>query len=128
MALQTGFLVAFTQIIPEHQVQLFGGLAKLRVKVGNTILFYSALLIVVSLQQLPMIYVTFSNVMVILGYQSPFILIQFGWLVSWFYLRFVKQNDGMDFRGDRSETFSFASWFPPFVQQVELVLAVYKVC
>lgn len=34
MALQTGFLVAFTQIIPEHQVQLFGGLAKLRVKVG----------------------------------------------------------------------------------------------
>lgn len=33
MALQTGFLVAFTQLIPEHQVQLFGGLAKLRVKV-----------------------------------------------------------------------------------------------
>lgn len=98
MALQTGFLVAFTQIIPEHQVQLFGGLAKLRVK------------------QLPMLYVTFSNVMVLLGYQSPFILIQFGWLVSWFYLRFIKQNEGMDFRGDRSETFAFSSWFPPFVQ------------
>ena len=63
-----------------------------------------------------MLYVTFSNVMVLLGYQSPFILIQFGWLVSWFYLRFVKQNDGVDFRGDRSETFSFASWFPPFLQ------------
>lgn len=68
------------------------------------------------LQQLPMLYVTFSNVMVLLGYQSPFILIQFGWLVSWFYLRFIKQNEGMDFRGDRSETFAFSSWFPPFVQ------------
>lgn len=33
MGLQTGFLVAFTQLIPEHQVQLLGGLAKLRVKV-----------------------------------------------------------------------------------------------
>lgn len=63
-----------------------------------------------------MIYVTFSNVMVLLGYQSPFILIQFGWLVSWFYLRFIKQNEGMDFRGDRSETFAFSSWFPPFLQ------------
>ena len=33
MALQIGVLVAFTQIIPEHQVQLFGVL-KARVKVG----------------------------------------------------------------------------------------------
>ena len=32
MALQTGVLVAFTQMIPEHQVQLFGVL-KMRVKV-----------------------------------------------------------------------------------------------
>ena len=32
MALQIGVLVAFTQIIPEHQVQLFGVL-KTRVKV-----------------------------------------------------------------------------------------------
>lgn len=33
MGVQTGFLVAFTQIIPEHQVQLLGGLVKMRVKV-----------------------------------------------------------------------------------------------
>jgi hypothetical protein len=32
-ALQVGFLVAFTQLIPEHQVQVFGGLIKVRVKV-----------------------------------------------------------------------------------------------
>lgn len=33
MALQIAFLVAFTQLIPEHQVQIFGGIAKIRVKV-----------------------------------------------------------------------------------------------
>jgi hypothetical protein len=32
-ALQVGFLVAFTQLIPEHQVQMFGGVVKARVKV-----------------------------------------------------------------------------------------------
>jgi hypothetical protein len=32
-ALQTGFLVAFTQLIPEHQVQVFGKL-RMRVKVS----------------------------------------------------------------------------------------------
>jgi hypothetical protein len=35
MALHAGFLVAFTQLIPEHQVQLFG-VIKVRVKVTNT--------------------------------------------------------------------------------------------
>ena len=34
MALQAGLLVAFTQIIPEHQVQVFGVL-KVRVKVDE---------------------------------------------------------------------------------------------
>jgi hypothetical protein len=33
MALHAGFLVAFTQLIPEHQVQLFG-VIKVRVKVS----------------------------------------------------------------------------------------------
>ncbi|BGP15462.1 hypothetical protein JCM10213v2_003441 [Rhodosporidiobolus nylandii] len=96
-ALQVGFLVAFTQLIPEHQVQLFG-VVKVRVK------------------SLPMAYVTVSNVFCLIGMQSPWILIQFGWLVSWFYLRFIKWSESGDFRGDRSETFAFASWFPPFVQ------------
>ncbi|KAG0150185.1 hypothetical protein CROQUDRAFT_38580 [Cronartium quercuum f. sp. fusiforme G11] len=99
MALQTGFLVAFTQLIPEHLVQLFG-LIKIRVK------------------NLPMLYVGLSNVMCILGHQSPFLLIQMGWLVSWYYLRFIKWNEAGEFRGDRSETFAFATWFPTFVQPV----------
>lgn len=103
MALQVGVLVAFTQLIPEHQVQFFGAL-KIRMK------------------RLPMIYVTISNVACLIGYQSPWILIQFGWLVSWAYLRFYKRTtdalSGIDTYGDRSETFAFIHWFPPFVQYV----------
>lgn len=68
-----------------------------------------------------MLYVTVSNVACLLGYQSPYILIQFGWLVSWFYLRFIKLNEGGEFRGDRSETFAFSAWFPPFAQCVSFL-------
>jgi hypothetical protein len=64
-----------------------------------------------------MLYVTVSNVACILGYQSPYILIQFGWLTSYLYLRFGKMGEGGE-RGDRSETFSFANWFPGFLQFV----------
>ncbi|EMD41912.1 hypothetical protein CERSUDRAFT_110469 [Gelatoporia subvermispora B] len=100
MALQIAVLVAFTQIIPEHQVQLFG-VIKARVKT------------------LPMAYVTFSTVMCIIGFQCPFIVIQFGWLVSYVWLRFYKKNSadlsGGPMYGDRSETFAFVSWFPPFI-------------
>ena len=68
-----------------------------------------------------MLYVTFSNIMCILGYQSPYILIQFGWLVSWVYLRFYKRTGGDvigggETWGDRSETFAFVHWFPPLLQ------------
>jgi len=101
-ALQVGVLVAFTQLIPEHQLQFFGSV-KIRVK------------------RLPMAYVTVSNIACLIGYQSPWILIQFGWLVSWVYLRFYKRTtdalSGIDTYGDRSETFAFIHWFPPFVHK-----------
>ncbi|EIN13974.1 DUF1751-domain-containing protein [Punctularia strigosozonata HHB-11173 SS5] len=109
MALQTGILVAFTQLIPEHQVQVFG-ILKARVKA------------------LPMAYLTFSTVMGLVGFQCPFIIIQFAWLVSWIYLRFYKKNtgdtvDGGPVYGDRSETFAFIQWFPPFVHAPISVLS-----
>ncbi|KAH9898217.1 DUF1751-domain-containing protein [Cubamyces lactineus] len=109
MALQIGVLVAFTQIIPEHQVQLFGVL-KARVKT------------------LPMAYVTFSTVMCLIGFQCPFIVIQFGWLVSYIWLRFYKKNSGEVLSGgpaygDRSETFAFVNWFPPFIHTPITLLA-----
>ncbi|KAF8506755.1 DUF1751-domain-containing protein [Russula emetica] len=101
VAVQIGVLVAFTQLIPEHQVQLFG-VFRARVKT------------------LPMAYVTFSTVMCIIGFQCPFIVIQFGWLVSWIWLRFYKKNSsetlaGGPIYGDRSETFALVNSFPPFL-------------
>lgn len=101
MALQIALLVAFTQLIPEHQVQILG-VIKARVK------------------SLPMAYLTLSTVLCILGFQCPWIVIQFGWFVGWVYLRFYKKNPGesvggVDTYGDRSETFSLVSWFPPFL-------------
>jgi hypothetical protein len=100
MALLTGILVAFTQLMPEHQVQIFG-LFRVRVK------------------SLPMAYLTFSTVMTIIGFQCPYIIIQFGWFVSWIYLRFYKRGtdtiSGTSTYGDRSETFALTSWFPPFI-------------
>ncbi|PWN49593.1 DUF1751-domain-containing protein [Violaceomyces palustris] len=97
-ALQVAFLVALTQVIPEHQVQLLKGAVKLRVK------------------DLPMLYVTFSNVACIIGFTSPFILIQFGWLLSWAYLRFFQVKEG-GLQGDRSEAFAFVNWFPPLAHK-----------
>ncbi|KAL0243419.1 hypothetical protein I308_105385 [Cryptococcus tetragattii IND107] len=103
--LQVGFLVAFTQLIPEHQVQLLGKI-KLRVK------------------SLPGIHLLISNILVILLGPSPFILIQFGFFVAWVYLRFFKPlPDGGLYRGDRSETFAFQYWFPPVVRPYISVVA-----
>jgi hypothetical protein len=67
-----------------------------------------------------MAFLTLSTIMTILGFQCPYIIIQFGWFVSWIYLRFYKKNvseiNGVVTYGDRSETFSLISWFPPLVQ------------
>jgi hypothetical protein len=38
----------------------------------------------------------------------------YGLLISWVYCRFFKTQDGV--RGDRSETFAFASFFPEAAQ------------
>ena len=120
-ALQIAVLVAFTQLIPEHQVQVLGVL-RARVKVGPLPACSNPYKLNV-VQTLPMVYLTFSTVMTIIGFQCPFILIQFGWFVSWTYLRFYKKNavdlagGGISY-GDRSETFSFVNWFPPLLQYV----------
>jgi len=95
--LQVGFLVAFTQLIPEHQLQVLG-MIKMRVK------------------NLPGIYLLISNVLVIVLGPSPYILIQFGFFVAWVYLRFFKLSEDGVTRGDRSETFAFQYWFPPPVR------------
>lgn len=70
-----------------------------------------------------MAYLTLSTILCIVGFQCPWIIIQFGWYVSWVYLRFYKKNPGEsvsggDTYGDRSETFALVSWFPPFMRSV----------
>lgn len=111
-ALQSGILVAFTQIIPEHQIQLFGVL-KARVKVGVRHLGVISLL---TAQTIPGVFLLASNVLVLVLGPSPFILIQFGFFVAWVYLRFFKLSENGEYRGDRSETFAFQYWFPPIVR------------
>lgn len=120
MGLQIALLVALTQLIPEHQVQLFGVL-KARVKVLTT--YYRMCQLkadFTGLQSLPMVYLTISCILCLFGFQCPWILVQFGWFVGWVYLRFYKktyvESLAQDTFGDRSETFSLVSWFPPFMQ------------
>lgn len=111
--LQVGFLVAFTQLIPEHQLQLFGAL-KLRVKVSVPPSTHPTPADENTLRQtLPGIYLLVSNVLVFLFGPSPYMLVQFGFFVAWVYLRFFKLSESGDFRGDRNETFAFQYWFPP---------------
>jgi hypothetical protein len=68
-----------------------------------------------------MAYLTFSTIMCLIGFQCPYIIIQFAWLFSYLWLRFYKKNAmeiGTTTYGDRSETFAFVQWFPPFAQLV----------
>jgi hypothetical protein len=72
-----------------------------------------------------MAYLTLSTVLCLLGFQCPWIIIQFAWLFSYMWLRLYKKNTedtlgGAPTYGDRSETFAFVQWFPPFMQFVHL--------
>ncbi|PVU89812.1 hypothetical protein BB559_004924 [Furculomyces boomerangus] len=92
-----GFTIAFKQITPEYQVRLFGG--AIFFKINN----------------LPLVFMTIVPPLLFLfGRNSSILLLHFGIIISWVYLRFYKKNG--DFRGDLSETFSFASFFPEFIQ------------
>lgn len=109
--LQISFLVAFSQLVPAHTVTLFRGIVSLRVP--RFPLLYIGLVTVLSLTP-------------ILTSASLFLSI-FGFLTSWTYLRFYKtvfpdldsSSQPASLRGDASETFAFAEFFPapakPFV-------------
>jgi hypothetical protein len=108
--LQISFLVAFSQLVPAHTVTLFRGILSLRVP------------------RFPLIYigaVAVLSMTPLLGIAS-FSLAMFGFLTSWTYLRFYKtvfpdldSSQPTSLRGDASETFAFAEFFPepikPFV-------------
>lgn len=143
-ALQIGYLVAFTQLIPEHSIQILGSL-RVRVKVcrlapplappriGLPSLPHPASSPPPSpsltIQTLPGLYLLLSNVLTIVLSPSPYMLVQFGFPISWGYLRFFKLSEDGLTRGDRSETFAFQYWFPPPVRPIISRVAdqVYKV-
>ncbi|ROT43285.1 eukaryotic integral membrane protein [Sodiomyces alkalinus F11] len=125
--LQISFLVAFSQLVPAHTVTLFRGMVSLRVP--RFPLLYVGLVTLLSLT--PMVST------------ASFFLAIFGFISSWTYLRFFKTvfpdldtSQSSSLRGDASETFAFAEFFPgpvkPLVaaasNQVFDVLVAMRVC
>lgn len=105
-----GLLVAVKQIMPDHELKLFGVLG-------------------FKTKWLPSFFVILSC-MACLGLKQwtylPFII--FGTYNSWLYLRFFQQQPETNLKGDPSEDFKFSSFFPaflhPIVDRIAAVLAV----
>ena len=125
--LQIAFLVAFSQIVPAHTVTLFKGIVSLRVP---------------RFPLLHVIGVSLLSLTPLLSFAS-FILVTTGFLTSWVYLRFYKQaipdletSQPSSLRGDASETFAFAEFFPdpikPFIaafsNQIYNILVSLHIC
>lgn len=107
VALQASFLVAFKQLVPEHTVTIMKGIIKMRVK------------------HFPAIFLLLNSISgIIFGTDTAAILAWLGLLTSWIYLRFFKyqpdltgtSTTGLGFKGDASETFTFATFFPDAIQ------------
>ena len=107
MALQGAFLVAFKQLVPEHTVTILKGAIKIRVK------HFPSLFLAAN---------TLSGV--VLGTDTALVLAWVGFMTSWTYLRFYKRQPDLSsagtgnnqLRGDASETFSFACFWPDVIQ------------
>ncbi len=107
ITVQATFLVAFKQMVPEHTVSVYKGVMKMRVK------HFPAIFLAVN---------TLSGLL--LGTDTALVLAWPGLLTSWTYLRFYKRqpdisgttNAGGVVKGDASETFAFATFFPDVIQ------------
>lgn len=114
VSLQVSFLVAFSQLVPAHTVTLFRGIVSL--KVPRFPLLYLGIVTVLSLTRLMS--------------RAAVWLALFGFLTSWTYLRFYKSvfpdldsSQPASLRGDASETFAFAEFFPGPVKPVVAIFA-----
>ena len=93
--------------MPEHTVTIFRGAIKIRVK------HFPSIFLVAN---------TLSGI--IIGTDTALVLAWTGFLTSWTYLRFYKQQENLSttgtgsnpLRGDASETFAFAYFWPDMVQ------------
>ncbi|PHH82027.1 hypothetical protein CDD83_3385 [Cordyceps sp. RAO-2017] len=127
VSIQVSFLVAFSQLVPAHTVTLFRGILSLRVP------------------RFPLLYIGIVTVLSLtpLLSRAAVWLAVFGFLTSWTYLRFYKSvfpdldsSQPASLRGDASETFAFAEFFPgpvkplvsAFADQVFDVLVALRLC
>ena len=107
VALQGAFLVAFKQLVPEHTVTILKGAIKIRVK------------------HFPAIFLGANTISgFVIGTDTALVLAWAGFFTSWTYLRFFKKQadlsgtdtEGSSIKGDASETFAFAYFWPDVVQ------------
>jgi hypothetical protein len=106
IAIQAGFLVSFKQLVPEHTVAIAKGLIRMRVK------------------HFPAIFLLANTISgIVLGTETAMFLAYFGFMTAWVYLRFYRislssnaTGDGSVVRGDASDTFAFAHFFPEPIQ------------
>lgn len=107
VALQGAFLVAFKQLVPEHTVTILQGVVKIRVK------------------HFPAIFLAANTISgFVIGTDTALVLAWAGFFTSWTYLRFLKKQadlsgpgtGGATIKGDASETFAFAYFWPDVVQ------------
>ncbi|KAK2744033.1 hypothetical protein FQN57_004486 [Myotisia sp. PD_48] len=107
VAIQAAFLVAFKQLVPEHTVTILRGIVKMRVK------------------HFPALFLLFNAIGgLLLGTDVAFHLSWLGVLISWTFLRFYKRQPDLSgtsttrlgLKGDASETFAFACFFPDAIQ------------
>ncbi|KAG8530981.1 uncharacterized protein KY384_004338 [Bacidia gigantensis] len=103
VALQGAFLVAFKQLVPEHLVTILKGVIKIRVK------------------HFPAIFLAANTISgFVIGTDTGLVLAWTGFFTSWLYLRFYKKQTDLSstttstsrIRGDASETFAFAYFWP----------------
>ncbi|RMZ77009.1 hypothetical protein DV738_g4574, partial [Chaetothyriales sp. CBS 135597] len=107
ITLQAAFLVACKQIVPEHTVSIHKGMIKLRVK------------------HFPAIFLAANTISgLVFGTTTALVLSWLGLITTWVYLRFYKRQpdlsststDSGGIKGDASETFAFATFFPEAIQ------------
>ncbi|OCK79647.1 cytochrome C oxidase subunit I [Lepidopterella palustris CBS 459.81] len=128
IAIQAAFLVSFKQLVPEHTVAIAKGLIRMRVK------------------HFPAIFLLANTISgVIFGTETAALLAWFGFFTAWIYLRFYRTSpslssaatgDGSVIRGDASDTFAFAYFFPEPIHtpiaklgdQVYNILITLKLC
>lgn len=128
VALQGAFLVAFKQLVPEHTVTIARGVLTVRVK------------------HFPAVFLVWHTLAgIVLGMERALVLAWLGFLASWTYLRFYKVSPDLSssatggsagIRGDPSETFAFAGFFPDplstpiaaVADRIYHVLVAVKIC